>query len=116
MTAAAISIARVCHEANRAWCQSLGDNSQPLWENAPDWQKDSAVAGVLFHMDHMADGGPASSHEEWMRHKQEEGWVYGPEKDPEKKTHPCMAPFDALPPEQQMKDRIFRGIVLSMLG
>jgi hypothetical protein len=35
-------VARVCHEANRAYCQTLGDNSQPAWDDAPEWQKDSA--------------------------------------------------------------------------
>lgn len=32
-------IARVCHEVNRAYCQALGDNSQPTWEEAPQWQR-----------------------------------------------------------------------------
>ena len=27
-------IARVCHEVNRAYCQAIGDNSQPTWEDA----------------------------------------------------------------------------------
>ena len=36
------SIARVCHEVNRAYCQALGDDSQPTWEEAPEWQRASA--------------------------------------------------------------------------
>ncbi len=39
-------IARVAHEVNRAYCQALGDNSQPAWEDAPQWQRDSAMLGV----------------------------------------------------------------------
>lgn len=27
-------IARVAHEVNRDYCQALGDDSQPAWENA----------------------------------------------------------------------------------
>jgi hypothetical protein len=27
----AIQIAQIVHEANRAYCQTLGDDSQPLW-------------------------------------------------------------------------------------
>jgi hypothetical protein len=42
-------IARVCHEVNRAYCESLGDMSQPSWEDAPQWQKDSAMLGVKLH-------------------------------------------------------------------
>jgi hypothetical protein len=28
-------IAKVAHEVNRAYCQALGDFSQPKWEDAP---------------------------------------------------------------------------------
>lgn len=102
-------IARVCHEVNRAYCQSLGDMSQPAWEDAPEWQRSSARMGVDLHT--MGDFGPEASHLSWMRQKIEEGWVYGPEKNPEAKTHPCIVPFYQLPREQQAKDFIFRAIV-----
>ena len=39
-------IARVCHEVNRAYCRAIGDESQPAWEDAPDWQQRSAVLGT----------------------------------------------------------------------
>src|SRR5437879_1359495 len=39
-------VAKICHEANRAYCETIGDNSQPTWEKAPQWQKDSAINGV----------------------------------------------------------------------
>ena len=102
-------IARVCHEVNRAYCQALGDDSQPTWEDAPEWQRSSARMGVDLHT--MGNFGPEASHISWMRQKIEEGWVYGDVKDPIKKTHPCLLPFDGLPVEQQAKDFIFRAIV-----
>jgi hypothetical protein len=103
------SIAKTCHEANRILCQSIGDDSQPAWEDAPDWQKNSARAGVRFHMG--GDRSPSESHESWYKQKKEEGWKYGKKKDPEKKTHPCMVEYDKLPPEQRVKDFIFKNIV-----
>lgn len=106
----AMQIARVTHEANRAWCLTLGDASQPAWDEAPDWQRASAISGVAFHLAHP-NAGANASHDEWMRVKREEGWVHGPEKNPELKQHPCMVPFDQLPAEQQAKDRLFRSIV-----
>lgn len=107
-------IARVAHEVNRAYCQALGDNSQPAWESAPQWQRDSARLGVQLHTEDP-NAGPAASHESWMAQKVAEGWVYGPEKNPELKQHPCMVPFDELTLEQQAKDYIFRGVVLALL-
>ena len=108
-------IARVAHEVNRAYCQALGDASQPVWEDAPQWQKDSAILGVKLHVCNP-DAGPQASHESWMAQKLAEGWEYGPVKDPESKQHPCIVPFDELPREQQVKDYLFRGVVHAVAG
>lgn len=107
-------IAKACHEVNRAYCLALGDNSQPAWDDAPAWQKDSAVLGVKLHANNP-DAGPQASHESWMAQKLAEGWEYGPTKDPEAKKHPCIVPFDELPVAQQAKDFIFRAVVHSMI-
>ena len=106
-------IARVCHEVNRAYCQALGDMSQPTWDDAPQWQRDSAMLGVKLHTENPAAGAQAS-HESWMAQKVAEGWVYGPEKNPELKQHNCIVPFADLPVAQQAKDFIFRGVVRAL--
>jgi len=103
-------IARVAHEVNRAYCQALGDHSQPAWEDAPEWQRQSAITGVALHTQ-RPEAGPEASHESWLQEKQRTGWRYGTKKDAEAKTHPCMVAFDALPREQQAKDFIFRAVV-----
>lgn len=111
----AIAIAQVCHEANRAYCITIGDNSQPRWEDAPEWQTDSAISGVQK----IAAGeitAPEQSHEGWSAHKLADGWKYGEVKDPEAKTHPCLVPFGQLPLEQQMKDKLFFAIATALLG
>jgi hypothetical protein len=107
-------IAEIAHEVNRAYCQALGDDSQPSWANAPDWQKTSCIEGVRFHAV-PTERSPSASHEAWMSQKLADGWKYGEIKDPDKKEHPCMVPFDQLPKEQQAKDYIFRAVVLSCL-
>ena len=103
-------IARIAHEANRAYCEALGDHTQVPWENAPNWQKESAMDGVGFHLANP-DAGVEWSHENWMQQKLGDGWRYGPVKDPDNKLHPCIKPFQHLPPEQQAKNYIFRGVV-----
>lgn len=108
------SIARLAHEVNRAYCQALGDLSQPLWVDAPDWQKASAIAGVK-HVYENPDAKPEDSHSSWMAMKLSEGWSYGPVKDPALKQHPCMVPYAELPAEQQAKDHIFLAVVKAAL-
>ena len=103
-------IARVAHEVNRAYCQALGDNSQEPWDEAPDWQKESAVKGVEFHFDNPK-AGPEASHMAWLKEKYLTNWTYAKEKNAENKEHPCIVPFQLLPKEQQAKDYIFRAVV-----
>ena len=103
-------VAQICHEANRAYCLAIGDDSQLPWEECPDWQKESALMGVDLHAS-GEDHGPEVSHESWMAQKLADGWVYGEVKDAEKKEHPCIVPFADLPVEQQAKDYIFAAIV-----
>lgn len=102
--------AELAHNANRAYCQMIGDDSQPKWSDAPEWQKNSARHGVAFHLDNP-DAGPSGSHENWMKQKREEGWTYGFVKDAVAKTHPCLRPYEDLPVEQRIKDYIFTATV-----
>lgn len=103
-------VASICHEANRRLCFAQDDHSQEQWRDAPEWQRDSAESGVLFHLNHP-DATPENSHENWLREKEADGWTYGPVKDPQAKQHPCCVPYGQLPPEQQAKDYLFRAIV-----
>lgn len=107
------AIARVCHEVNRAYCEAMGDNSQPPWDDAADWMKSSAMNGVALHLNNP-DAGPEASHESWMAEKEATGWKYGPVKDAELKEHPCMVPFSELSKEQQAKDFVFRAVVRAL--
>lgn len=106
-------IARLCHEVNRAYCEALGDKSQVPWEQAPEWQQQSAINGVLFHLEHP-NSQPQDSHDNWAREKFAAGWKYGPKKDPEKKEHHCLVPFGQLPIEQRAKDHLFLGVVRAL--
>jgi hypothetical protein len=108
-----LAIARACHEVNRTYCQALGDKSQPAWEKAPDWQKESAIAGVK-HALANPHATPADSHTSWLNQKRAEGWTYGEKKDPQKKTHPCFLPYEQLPASQRAKDTIFLAVVRGM--
>lgn len=107
-------IAHIVHEANRAYCASLGDMTQKPWSEAPDWQKISAAKGV----EGIASGvitKPEESHESWLAEKERTGWKYGSVKDEAAKEHPCFVPYKDLPAAQQVKDSLFFAIVRALL-
>lgn len=112
-------VARIAHEANRAYCESLGDTTQKPWNEAADWQRESAMKGVAFRLEAKAQGvtPPASAqHDAWMADKVAEGWVFGPVKDASKKEHPCIVPYEQLPIEQRLKDSLFSAVVDSFIS
>lgn len=102
-------ISKICHQANKAFCENIGDNSQVDWDDAPLWQQAAAEQGVKFHLENETTA--SDSHNAWMKEKIDTGWVYGEVKDPEARTHPCIVPYEELPLEQQQKDYLFKAIV-----
>lgn len=107
-------ITKTCHEVNRAFCESIGDLSQPKWGEAPQWQKESTINEVKFHLDNP-NSKPCDSHNNWMKDKINDGWVFGMVKNPETKEHPCIIPYESLPKDQQVKDYLFISVVHSFI-
>lgn len=108
-------IAAVCHEVNRAYCAAIGDHSQVPWDEAPEWQRQSAIAGVKAKVENPSMG-PKAQHDGWLALKVSDGWVYGPVKDAEAKTHPCCVPYYELPADQKVKDALFGAIVTGLMA
>lgn len=108
-------IARICHEVNKAYCESIGDMSQVPWDDTPNNIKDSAINGVTYAIENP-NVTSEEQHVNWCKFKMEDGWVYGEVKDVEKKTHPCLVPYEELPKEQQTKDDLFRAVVFGYIG
>lgn len=45
------------------------------------------------------------AHDVWARQRIAEGWRYGPERDGDRKEHPCLVPYDQLPESEKEYDR-----------
>ena len=105
-------IARVIHSANAELQRIQGDPvpSQP-WDSESDELRQGVIASVEY-----CRGGctTAALHERWAGDKRRNGWTPGPEKDSERKTHPCLVPYDKLPDYQRDKNRLFVAIVRAL--
>ena len=108
------AIARVVHEAVRAWSAAHGQEGIPHWNRAPRWMHTSTLESVQFMIDNP-DAPDSAQHDQWMEQKKRDGWVHGPVKDPKKKTHPMMVDYDALPDMEKRKDALFKAVVGALL-
>jgi hypothetical protein len=107
-------IARVCHEANRAATRIIGDVPvQPEWDAAPEDMKISSIRGVARVLSDPKITS-AQLHWEWAREKKQDGWSWGPERDPVKKTHPALIAYEELPEAVKKKDALFRAIIIAL--
>ena len=119
-------LAAACHSAWYAYAVlALGEPGLP-WQSAPEWQKESLMDAVQFwdvECAALPENMPLEekvkilaplSHENWMEYKKDEGWTLGEEKDPVKKTHPCMVSYDELPHDQRMKDTVVLHAYLAL--
>lgn len=103
-------IAKVWHEANRVYSRITGYGWQ---SGSEEWQRDSVIKGVQFALDNP-NSTPESKHEAWYKDMEKDGWRFGFVEDPVKKEHPYMLPYDMLPKEQRVKDKLFQAIVKAL--
>ena len=104
------AIAIACHNANKNYCESIGDDSQLSWSSTPENIRNSAIDGATKWMSGEVTS-PEQSHESWLAFKRLDGWIYGDIKNTGNKTHPCMVPYGDLPEEQKKKDALFMNTV-----
>ena len=86
-----------------AWVAFQIAAGQPYNEQINKDQFDSLVDAIVYQKanPHVT---LEENHNNWMRMKEKQGWVYGPKKDFLKKTHPDLVPFNDLPTIEKRKD------------
>ena len=92
------------------------ENNNPIiinWDQASPEKKQSTIDGIKYHLLNPT-ASAKDSHDSWMNQKIANGWVYGETKDPIKKTHPKLVPYDKLDDNTKSLDHIFSGLVNSL--
>jgi hypothetical protein len=101
-------IARVCHEANTAYCVVVGDPALPHWDALEEQYRQSSIIGAKAA---LAGASKADLHASWCTERRAQGWTYGPAIDRAAKIHNCLVPYEQLPEAQRTKDALFKAIV-----
>lgn len=95
----------------RAYQEQHGDPLSPAWDDAPDWDRESALEGVLLA---LGGASPAECHEAWCRRRRAAGWTYGPVRDEPRQRHPNLVPYADLSAAQRRKDKLFVAVVSAL--
>lgn len=54
-------------------------------------------------------------HDQWALGRIRDGWRYGPERNDQKKLHPCLVPYDELPESEKEYDRNTAAATLKLI-
>jgi len=46
-----------------------------------------------------------NAHDHWALQRMADGWTYGPQRDDDRKRHPCLVPYEELPESEKEYDR-----------
>lgn len=104
--------ARMCHEMNRIMqAMNEGEELSKNWDDYDEDYKEVTRQGVRAALEGTT---PEEQHGLWLKSKAADGWVYGPVKDFEKKTHPCMVRYEDLEFVDRIKDEMFITVVNEM--
>lgn len=111
------AMAAILHEANRQLSMTYGETPDLPWSDPalPEHCRESARNNITFSLD-IGSFDPKDAHQRWMDNKLADGWRYGGMKSYEKKTHPCLLPWDQLSPLQKRKDIMWQRLLQALLG
>lgn len=87
------------------WCCYQAGADQEFNIKINQDQLDSLRDGIRFQLENPKCT-PEENHNNWMKMKIKQGWVFGKVKDFEKKTHPDICPYGELPEVERKKDEI----------
>jgi len=103
--------ARFVYEAARLAAQAAGAPIVPVpWDDREQPFRDQFLAVIERQCGEQRSRSPEELHGSWMQSYYTMAWVYGPEYDRDKKTHPDLVPYDQLGQLERDKDAVFMAL------
>lgn len=66
---------------------------------------DTSGVTLPVELEQLVEQMSKNVHEVWSETRIQQGWTYGPERNDEQKTHPCLVPYEDLPEQEKEYDR-----------
>ena len=66
---------------------------------------DTSTVRLPWELENLTELLSRNAHDVWARQRMADGWRWGPERDDNRKLHPCLTPYDELPESEKTYDR-----------
>lgn len=106
-------IANVAYTAVRVWDVEHDQTDIPEWADLDDLTRDRVLGRVRSILSDPR-AGDATFHNAWLADQKKKGWAEGKTFDESRKLDPNMVPFHRLSPELQARERLFRGVAITL--
>ena len=83
------------------WIIQYDDETRKVYSGSDGYSREKLPEELMELVEVMAK----NVHEVWSQSRLSEGWTYGARRDDEKKTHPCLVPYEELPEIEKDYDR-----------
>lgn len=104
-----VQVAMICHAAHNEYAKQIGQPSIS-WEDKGEEHQQTVIDSVNKIMSGEIKS-PEQAHNNFVKRKEADGWVYGLEFSTEKKINPRLIPFNRLSRIHQNKEELFFNIV-----
>lgn len=87
-------------------------------DNHMSWKPDPVDTGNIElspELQGLVEQIAGNVHDVWARTRLEEGWIWGPDRNDQRKTHPCLIPYSDLPESEKDVDRKMATEVLKLV-
>lgn len=85
------------------------------WEEADILIREQITSCVNFYVSNP-ELGPEDAHVLWLDSMKDDGWVYAPVANYEKKEHPYIVDYDKIPNGQRWKDAFYHALVIVLFN
>jgi hypothetical protein len=97
-------ITELCWETHRVWEKIIGEPNYVSWDELEDVERDELKQSVFWLIENPTSS-VSAQHDAWRSRKVIDA-----------DAHPNLVPFDELPWPQQMKARLWRHVILAVIG
>jgi class 3 adenylate cyclase len=67
---------------------------------------DTSSIELVAELEALTERLAKNTHAQWAWQRMRDGWIYGPQRDDNLRTHPCLIPYHELPENEKEYDRI----------